>query len=174
MKTLIRMGAIALLALLASPAVRAQLTLQPTVSFLSGTFQYSYQVANPTATDVSIVTLSGLFPASDAVFGLTAPAGFLALFDPGLSLLSFFEDTQSFAAGQTSDAFTFSSIYAPTSGTFEAIDLNGGLFIGETLVPGGLATSAVPEPATTAVFGALALIGIAFHRKIFVPQKSQS
>ncbi len=172
MKKIIRLGGLLLLCLLGSAAARAQLTVQPTVSSSSGLFNYSYNVSNQTAFDFSVITLSGLFSAPDAVQNLTAPSGYLASFDPGLSLLSFLEGNQAFLAGQTINGFSFDSPYAPAAGSFEAIDVTGGIQFGLTSVPGSLATP-VPEPSTTALAGALVLIGLVVSRKISVRKSNQ-
>lgn len=173
MKTLIRLGGLLLLCLVASMPARAQLTVQPTVSFSSGFYNYNYSISNQSAFDVSIITLSGLFPAANAVQNLSAPTGFLASYDTGLSLLSFIEGTQSFSVGLTFADFTFSSPYAPVAGSFEAIDITGDFLVGVTQVPGG-ATSAVPEPSTTALFGAAALLGLVAFRKLSSRKSKQS
>jgi hypothetical protein len=160
-----------LVALCAIRPVHAQLIIGSTVTASAGTFHYSYAISNGTAFDIPIITLSGLFPASNTVQNLTAPSGFLALFDPGLSLLSFFEDTQTFAVGTSSGVFTFDSPYAPGTGAFEAIDITGGFIIGPAVVPNAAPPmTAVPEPSTTAAIGSLLLIGLVLHRK-FRPAK---
>jgi hypothetical protein len=173
MKTLIRYGGMLLLCLLASVPTHAQLTVQPTVSFSSGLYNYNYSISNQSAFDVSIITLSGFFPAADAVQNLSAPAGFLASFDSGLSLLSFIEGTQSFSAGLTFGDFTFDSPYAPVAGSFEAIDITGDFLVGSAQVPGGSA-SAVPEPSTTALIGAASLLGLIAFRKFSSRKSKQS
>jgi hypothetical protein len=175
MKTLQRFGGPLLFALLALTPARAQLTLQSIVTANAGLFSYSYNVSNQTSNDVSIITLSGLFNAADAVQNLTAPVGFLSFFDPGLSLVSFLESSDAFGAGETDGAFTFDSPYAPGVGSFEALDVTGSLLVGSVVVPTGLgAASAVPEPATTAAMGALALLGLVFHRKFIRSKPSVS
>ena len=174
MKKLIRLGGLLLLCLSASLSVRAQLTVQPAVSFSSGIFNYSYSVTNQTPFDISIVTLSGIFSAPNAVQNLQAPVGFLASYDSGLNLLSFIEDTQSFAAGLSSGPFTFDSPYAPSAGSFEAIDITGNFLVGVTSVPGAAGIGAVPEPSTTALLGAVALLGVILTRKIFPRKNTQS
>jgi hypothetical protein len=174
MKKLIRLGGLLLLCLSASLSLRAQLTVQPAVSFSSGLFNYSYSISNQTPFDVSIVTLSGIFSAPDAVQNLHAPVGFLVSYDTGLSLLSFIEDAQSFAAGLSSGPFTFDSPYAPSAGSFEAIDVTGNFLVGVTSVPGADGIGAVPEPSTTAVLGAVALLGLIFLRKFLTRKNTQS
>ena len=156
-----------LLALCAIGSARAQLIIGPSVTASAGMFHYSYSVTNATDTDVAIVTLGGLFRANNTVQNLMSPAGFGALFDPGLSLLSFFEDTQTFTAGTTSGLFAFDSSYAPGTGTYEAVNIAGNLLVGSMLVP----SSAVPEPSTTAAIGGLLLIGLVLHRKFYPSKK---
>lgn len=166
MHTRHRITGLILFALCAFVPARAQLSVTPTVSSSLGTFHYSYKVTNDSATDVSIVTLSGLFPSEDAVENLVAPDGFLAIYDPGVALLSFLEGDQPFAANSVSGAFTFDSPYAPGNGAFEAIDVNGASLIGMTAVP----ASPVPEPSTTAAIGGLLLVGLVVRRKFFRPK----
>jgi len=153
---------LALLALSALSPARAQLLVEPTVSASAGMFHYSYAFQNNTSADISVITLAGLFPSANAVQNLFAPSGFDAFFDPGVALLSFFEDTQTFAIGTSSGPFTFDSPYAPGGGSFEAVDINGMLSSGSALVP----MSAVPEPSTYAILGSVVLIGLVLHRKV--------
>jgi hypothetical protein len=171
MKTRKYMAGLVLLALCAIRPAQAQLIIEPTVTASAGAFQYSYSITNWTSIDVSIVTLSGLFSANNAVQNLVAPAGFGALFDPGVSLLSFYEDTQTFAVGTTSGLFTFTSPYAPGAGAYEAIDIMGNQLAGSVAVPmTAVPMTAVPEPSTTAAIGSLLLVGLVLHRK-FRPAK---
>lgn len=162
-----RIIGLALLAICACAPLRAQLSLAPTVTASAGTFHYSYRVENTSGTDVSIVTLSGLFPAADSVQNLAAPDGFLAFYDPGVALLSFLEGEHPFLAGTISGAFTFDSPYAPGLGAYEAIDVNGTLLAGAAVVP----ATPVPEPSTTAAVGGLLLIGLVLRRKFSHPKK---
>ena len=130
-------------------------------------FHYNYTVNNQTATDISVITLAGLFNSPNAVTNLAAPAGFVALFDPGVSLLSFFEGAKSFTAGGMFGGFTFDSPYAPGAGTYEAVTIFGDLIDAKATVPSVIpATSAVPEPSTYALIGSLLLFGLVARRKL--------
>jgi hypothetical protein len=158
---------LALLALGAITPVHAQLTVEPSVTASAGMFHYNYTVSNNTASDISVITLAGLFSAPNAVQHLVAPTGFGALFDPGVSLLSFFEDAQSFTAGGSFGGFMFDSPYAPGAGTYEAISIFGDVTNGRATVPSSIPTiSAVPEPSTYAAVGGLLLVALVAQRKL--------
>lgn len=151
--------AVALCALALPGAVRAQnITVSPTVTSLgNGLYHYDYSIANGSALDLSLVTISA-FGRADAVQNLTVPTGFTAVpFDYTLGLLDFAGDTQNFVAGTTVSGFAFDSAYAPGASTFEALALpdNSGIvtFDGTTLAP----AAPVPEASTATSLG-LALV----------------
>ena len=172
MKTRHRITALVTLGLLALLPARAQLIINTAVTPQSGTFNYAYTVSNQTATDFSVVTLGGFFTSAATVQDLFSPDGYIAFFDSSLGLLSFVEGSQAFAAGSVSAAFTFTSAYGPGAGSYEAIDINGDLSFGTTLVASvpPIAGSAVPEPSTTAAIAALFLVGLVMSRKFFTPK----
>ncbi|MBI3886360.1 MAG: PEP-CTERM sorting domain-containing protein [Opitutae bacterium] len=153
-----RLTGLLALALLLLPAARAQFTVQSTVTPGAGTFHYDYTISNQTATDVSSVTLEGLPLGASTVLNLTAPATFVAFFDTGLGLLTFQEGSASFTAGSTVSGFGFDSSFGPGTSAFSAVDINGGSLSGSTL-------SAVPEPATNALIGAVLALGFVLWRK---------
>jgi len=167
MHTRHRIIGLVVLALCAIIPARAQLTIEPTVSESLGTFHYSYKVNNATGTDVSIVTLSGLFAGGGAVMNLSAPDGYLADYDAGVNLLSFIEGDHAFLAGATSAAFTFDSSYGPGLGAFEAVNIEGDVLTGAVLVP----ATPVPEPSTTAAIGGLLLIALVLRRNLLPKSK---
>jgi len=143
-------GALSVLALPA-PA-DAQVKVTPTVTYDGLLYHYDYSVANSTLDPLAIVTVR--VPAlAEAVLGLTAPGGFLAVYDPGLALVSFLEDADedtagSFAPGSAVSGFAFKSALGPGATDFEAIDARGRVFRGGTVGP-------VPEPGSVTM--ALAL-----------------
>ncbi len=84
--------------------------------------------------DVPIVSITDA-PLADALIGvtLTAPAGFVALYDPGLGIVDFAENTSNFAAGTTTPGFSFESLTAPGAGVFsffQALTVAGALSSG--------------------------------------------
>ena len=131
-------------------------SIDPTVTFSNGLYNYSYDVTNNTG-DILAITTFDVRALPDAVQNPSAPAGFNIAFDSGLGLVSFFEDTDvntpdTFASGSTVRGFMFSSPFAPTVSNFEALDINAQSFLGTTLAPAN-----VPEPGTLALGATLAL-----------------
>jgi hypothetical protein len=155
-----RITLLLLLAGFSAVHAQAQLAIQSSITASLGLYRYTYDVSNQTATDVSVITLGGFFPAADAVHNLTAPSDYLAFFDPGVGLLSFVEGSQPFLSGSLAGSFTFDSPYAPAVGAFEAIDVNGAILVGQVQVP----ASPVPEPSTYAAAAALVLGAMIFRR----------
>lgn len=143
---------------LAVGSARAQVSVQSNVTNNGPSYHYEYTVNNQTATDVSSVTISGLPAGDSTVQNLAAPATFVAFFDSGLGLLTFQEGSGAFTAGGTFSGFSFDSFFAPGSVSFSAIDINGSELSGVTV-------SAVPEPSTYALIGALAALGFVVYRK---------
>ena len=160
-----RLAGLVACALVALTTARAQLSIQSTVAPSGGMFHYNYKVSNFTDQDVAIVTLSGLFSSNLTVQNLTAPSGFVTSFDTNLGLLSFIEDTQTFSAGGVFGFFQFDSPFAPGTGSYSALDITGTSLDGITIVPVAATSSAVPEPSTYALFGAVALTGLVFKRR---------
>lgn len=159
-------GAIALCCALVLPGTAARAQVSVTLDTLSGgspLFAYSYSVTNLTAFDLAIISLD--VPAlPNALVNLAAPAGFGMDFDPGVGLLSFFEDAdpatpQTFASGTTISGFTFQSPFAPGASSFMALDVMGNDSTGTTLAPSVTAQATVPEPGTL-LLGLAALPGL--------------
>lgn len=151
-----------LFALVALAATGAQaLTVQSTVSSLGGgLFQYDFSLTNDGLQDIAIVSLNA--PTSDALIAssLTAPAGFLALYDGALGFVDFLEDSDLFGVGRTISGFSFESMTGPGGGffdVFEAIDVTGNIVAGTV--------ARVPEPATGLLLG-LAVAAISLTRRI--------
>ncbi len=149
----------ALCALVLPGAARAQVTVSPTVTSSGGLFTYNYAVTNNTRLDLVLVTIPTI-SGPGSVLNLTAPAGFLASFDPGLGLVDFIEDTQAFTAGRTFSGFRFDSPFGPVASQFTALNVQGGATRGPTLAP-------VPEPGTLALGLTLApgLILVSLRRR---------
>lgn len=136
-----------LCALAAPGTVRAQVSVTPTVTGNFPLFTYSYSVVNLTPLDLAIISVDMLANPL-AVQNPVAPPGFLISFDPGFGTLFFLEDADpltlpTFAPGSTVSGFTFQSPFGPTAGSFNALDINGNSFTGQTL-----AAATVPEPGT--------------------------
>lgn len=134
------------------------LVVQSNVTFNGSTYHYDYTVNNQTATDISSVTLAGLPTDASAVQNLTAPATFVAFFDSGLGLLSFQEGSAAFVAGSSVSGFGFDSAFSFSAPTYTAVDVNG-------MELSGTSVSAVPEPSTYALIGALVALGFVVYRK---------
>ena len=156
------------LALLTLAAVHAhaQVVVPSTVNFDIGTglYNYAYSVTNNGPTfDIAILNVP-VAPASN-LLSLLAPTGFGISFDPGVGIVSFFEDsdpgtTQTFSPGSTRGLFRFSSTFAPGTVTFDALDAIGDTYTGTTQAP----TTAVPEPGTLLLAG-LGVLATSFRRR---------
>ena len=117
----------------------AQVDLNTNINFNVGTgiYSYSYAVLNQGPTfDLAIVNLN--IATTSNPLALTAPVGFAINFDPGVGIVSFFEDAdpftpQTFAPNSTTAPFTFTSTQAPVPIVFDALDINGTTFTGFTL-----------------------------------------
>lgn len=156
---------LALLALLAAPAASAQLSVDATVEPLGGSYRYDFTVTNPGPDEYVLVSFYSA-PVGDALITstLTAPGGFLALYDDGLGIVDFLEDTSYFTAGSTAGFFSFESLSGPGSffDVFVALDLGGNPFTGPVNV------TVVPEAGTLAAGAGLALLaGAAVRRRLF-------
>ena len=108
-----------------------------TFSLATGQYTYNYSVMDATVMELAIVNV----PASrqSALMNLIAPTGFGISFDPGVGIVSFFQDNNpttngSFAANSTVTGFSFTSAFGPGGVTFDALDVSAGL-----LVAGGFA-----------------------------------
>lgn len=142
-------------------AVNAQVIVSPVVTFSSGLYNYNYTITNNSTDD--LFDLSIHVPAqATAIKNLSAPAGFISAFDPGLGLVDYLEDTSTFALGVPISGFKFSSPYAPVAGIFDAnlFTTSGSIntFSGKTVAP-------APEPGSIALLGAGAVAsGLLFNR----------
>lgn len=152
------MGALG--ALLLAGTARAQVLVTPTVTSTGSLFNYSYSVTNLTATDLLVVNLNGLPMVDGAITNLTAPTGFIfAPYDPGVGIASFLADSATFGPGSTVGGFSFTSAFAPSTITFDTLDLNGEMTTGTTLAP---TAAPVPEASTLVSLGAGLLLLTAF------------
>ena len=167
----VRWIAVILMCLLCPAGVLAQVSVTPTVTFNAtlSLFSYSYAVTNSGTLDLAIVTLP--VNPSSALTSLSAPTGFGITFDPGLGLVSFFEDNnsatpQTFAPGSTVGLFAYNSRFAPGPVTFSALNITGSDFTGPTLAAVG-GPAQVPDAASSFLLlmgGALPLL--IFRRRL--------
>jgi hypothetical protein len=155
---------VALGVLLLPGTARAQITVDPTITFLGGLFHYEYAVTNNEPEDLVLVTLEGIPLDPGAILNLTAPTGFLASFDSGLGLVDFISDTDVFAFLTTVSGFSFDSPFSPQTIPFSALGINGSPFAGTTRGPAGT-TPVVPEPGSLPLLSALGLTGTLFIRR---------
>lgn len=147
-------------------SAHAQVAVPSTVNFDAGTslYTYSYSVMNNGPTfDLAILNVP-VAPDSN-LMSLLAPTGFGISFDPGVGIVSFFEDsdpatTQIFSPGSTNGLFKFTSTFAPGTVTFDSLDAGGNTFTGSTQAP----TTAVPEPGTIFLVG-LGVVAASFRRR---------
>ncbi len=152
------MGALG--ALLLAGTARAQVLVTPTVTTNGSLFNYSYSVTNLTATDLLVVNLNGLPQVDGAITNLTAPTGFIfAPYDPGVGIASFLANDVNFTPGDTIGGFSFTSAFAPSTVSFDTLDLNGDATTGTTLAP---TAAPVPEASTLVSLGAGLLLLTAF------------
>jgi hypothetical protein len=143
-------------------AAQAQLSLDPTVTPISGGFRYEYTVNNNTAADYSIVNINTVAQL-DAIAITDFPTGFNALYDSGLGIVSFFEDTSTFAAMTSVSGFAFESPFGPGQVSFDALEtLTGDMTNGVTI-------AAVPEPGSLALWGACGAVGLLILRRRRTP-----
>jgi hypothetical protein len=153
-------------ALLLSPvAARAALVVDATVQDVGGgLFHWDFTVENTGPADVVIVSLEA--PLGDpAIAGsLTAPAGFIPSYDPGLGFVDFLEDTSLFAVGTTVGGFGFDSTSGPGGGFF---DVFTALTDQGVLVEGRV--RGVPAPSTVVALAlGLGTLGLARGRRIAI------
>ena len=142
-------AALFLTALGLAATAHAQSVLVPSTVTGNGTtgYTYNYSVTDATIMELAIVTVPTA--TNSALMNLIAPAGFEITYDTGNGLVSFAEDndqttTQTFAAGSTVAGFSFTSLDAPGTVTFDALDVSANDYMGTTI-------SAVPEPTSTAL-----------------------
>lgn len=152
-------------AVLSLGSAQAQVTVLGGATFDIGTgvYTYTYAVANTGPTfDLAIVNVPVAL--NSDLMGLTAPIGFDISFDPGVGIVSFFEDTnpstlQTFAPLSLNGLFKFTSIVEPGLVTFDALDTNGDTYTGTTISP------IVPEPGTMSLLGLAVLAPGWFSRR---------
>lgn len=137
-------------------ALMVDATVQP---FGGGLFHYEFTITNNTPEDVVLVSLIDAPPSDMTITNtLAAPAGFLALYDPGVGIVDFLEDSSLFGSGTTTSGFRFDSASGPATGLFSAFEA---LTTDGDLLTGAIQTQGVPEPGTLALLtlglGALAL-----------------
>lgn len=144
------LGLVALVTL-AGSSVRAQAPLVSAVyTQTGGFFDYDFSVQNLgafTLADVSITVPMGV----GSVTNLSAPTGFLNLFDALSGLVDFLADAdpgtpQDFFAGTTVSGFQFRSSTLLTASPFTALDEMG------NATSGTIQVSAAPEPGTLHFF----------------------
>jgi PEP-CTERM motif len=88
--------------------------------------------------------------------------GFTSLYDSGLGLVAYTEDTDFFTPTPLS-GFTYDSVFAPMPSTFDA---NFAPLAGGITVTSGSTLAAVPEPGSVALFASIgAVAGFATRRK---------
>jgi hypothetical protein len=147
---------LALTLLCFAPLLHADpIVVSATVTQSGSIYTYDYTVTDnlpPADNDVFLIDVS--VPAvPGSVYGLAAPDGFKIVFDSGLGLLSFLEDTNSFNSTPVG-GFMFMSLGAPGPTKFEASVLNSAYDLstmdGATVGPGSAGTDPppVPEPGT--------------------------
>ena len=163
--------ATASLAIGSSEPAHSAAVVTPTISLSQGIYTYAYSVLNNGPTfDLAIIDVPVL--QSSNLMDLIAPSGFGISFDPGVGIVSFFEDfdpatTPTFSPSSTNGLFSFTTATAPATVTFQALDAGGNTFTGTTQ------SAAVPEPGALSLIG-LGLVGIASRRKRSVSQSSHS
>ena len=153
-----RLRLLALMGVLSATAAHADITVSSTVTPLGGSFRYEFSITNSMLVspdqDVVIVSITNA-PLADPLIGptLTAPADFVASYDPGLGIVDFLEATSNFGVGTTTGGFSFESQAAPGPGvfsSFEALTVNGSSTSGSVQQVVGQPTStATPTPTST-------------------------
>ena len=156
----------ALSALFSASAAHAQVSITPIITQTGSLYNYSYSITNFTNTDLAIINISGLPLESDTAANLMAPAGFQTTFDPGVGILSFLpgsEPNQQFSAGSTLAGFSFDSVFAPATVSYDTLDVSGGTTTGTTMGPAG---APVPEASTLISLGmGLSVLAFAVARR---------
>ncbi len=143
-----------------------------------GVFQYNATVTNNSMVDLTLVSIVDA-PKAEPLIGtsLKAPAGFIALYDSGLGIIDFLEASSVFAAGTTVGGFSFSS--ATLAGTmfftkFEALNVDGGTFLGTITTQVGPGGASVPDSASTVTLASFAIAFLALARRLSRSRETQS
>jgi len=164
------LGAILCASWFSPQAAAALVDLELLVTPSGGLFQYSATVRNNSLVDLSLVSIVDA-PIAEPLIGtsVTAPAGFLALYDSGLGIIDFVEGVSVFGAGATVSGFSFTS--ATLADTmfftqFEAIDVNGVTFLGTITTQVGPGGPAVPDSASTVTLASFAIAFLALARRL--------
>jgi hypothetical protein len=139
-----------------------------------GVFRYDLTIDNPGPEDLVIVSITDA-PLNDPLIAptLTAPAGFLASYDPGLGFIDAIEATSLFAAGSLVTGFSFESAADPGVffTAFEAYSDLGDHFAGTINRTGGNPPG-VPDSASTGVLLGFGLLGLFAIRRSSAPRNS--
>lgn len=161
------LGAALILTLGTLSAAKAQVIVNPAVTFASGLYHYNYSITNNTGTDLfelDINVPSDAAAGTQVIRNLTAPVGFIAANDSVSGIVSFLEDTGTFSTAPQ-NGFVFDSPLGAGASYFTANlapATPGGPIptqVGSTRAP------VTPEPGSLAVFSALALTGLAAVRR---------
>jgi len=142
--------------------VHAQALITPTVTLLSnGAYHYNYSITNISADDlfdVDIQVLGG----PGVVFNVGTPTGFTSLYDYGLGLVSYTEDTGVFSTNTAVTGFVYDSFKAPKLSSFTAnqTPASGGI-----ITTSGATLAAVPEPGSLALMGAISVVSLCALRR---------
>ena len=156
-------------ALFSAGAAHAQVSVTPTITQAGSLYNYSYSITNFTNTNLAAINLDGLPLVPGALTNFSAPGtfGITNPYDSGVGIETFYEGTaalDTFSPGSTISGFSFSSIFAPATISFDTLDDSGGTATGTTLGPAGAA--AVPEASTLVSLGAgLLVLGFAAARR---------
>ena len=134
-----------------SGTARAAVVVPVNVTLNAGLYTYSYSVTNTAGSLFDLAIVNVPVAKASNLMSLSAPTGFGISFDPGVGIVSFFEDADpltlpTFAPGTTTAPFKFTSAFAPGTVTFDALDLIGTTFTGTTQAP--VSAPAIPEPGS--------------------------
>ena len=144
------------------PGITQAQVSTPVVTLLgSGLYHYDYSITNTSPDDLFDVDIH-VAPGPGVVSNVNTPGGFTSLYDSGLGLVAFTEDTALFTAAPLS-GFTYDSAFAPVFSTFDA---NFAPLAGGITTTSGSTLAAVPEPGSVALFVSMsAMAGFAARRK---------
>lgn len=148
-----------------------------TATPIPGAFHYELVVSNTGPEDIVLVSLVDA-PLDDPLIDptLTTPPDFLGLYDSGLGIVDFLEDTDFFGAGTETSGFSFHSLAGPDAffTSFEAFSTEADFISGDVeirLLPGDPG-SAVPDTGAAWVLFGLGLTGlISFRKRLRVPRR---
>lgn len=148
------LGCIGIL-LLTARAALGSLLVSATVTPLGGSFRYEFSITNTMLNspgeDVVIVSLTDAPPGDSLIEpSLATPPGFIGLYDSGLGIVDFVEDTTNFAAGTTMGGFFFESQSSPGPGVFSAFSA---LTVDGDTILGDVKIRVVPEPGSWLAVG---------------------